>query len=60
MLVKLTVPYESRIDNTNVFKREKYSALVNELKEAGYKAKVFPVEVGARGFVTVFTYSLTQ
>ena len=42
------------------YKREKYSDLVNELKEAGYNAKVFPVEVGARGFVAASTYSLMQ
>ena len=45
LLVELTVPYESRIDSSNVYKREKYSDLVNELKEAGYNARVFPVEV---------------
>ena len=39
LLIELTVPYESRIDNSNEYKREKYSDLVKELKEAGYNAK---------------------
>ena len=60
LLIELTVPYESRIDNANEYKREKYSDLVKELKEAWYNAKVFPVEVGARGFVAASTYSLMQ
>ena len=58
ILIELTVPYESRIDHANVYKREKYSDLVKDMKEAGYKAEVIPVEVGARGFVTSSTQSL--
>ena len=60
ILIELTVPYESRIDNAHVYKTEKYIDLAKELEEAGFKTKVFAVEVGARGFVASSTYSLLQ
>ena len=58
VLIELTVPYESRIEQAHIYKREKYTDLVNELSRQGYKAKVFAVEVGARGFVGKSVYQL--
>ena len=60
LLIELTVPYESRIDDAHVYKTEKYSDLAKELREDGFKTKVMAVEVGARGFVAASTYSLLQ
>ena len=40
------------------YKREKYMNLTKELENAGYKAVVMPVEVGARGFVGSSVYDL--
>ena len=60
LLIELTVPYESRIDDAHVYKTEKYSDLAKELQEAGFKTRVFAVEIGARGFVASSTYSLLQ
>ena len=60
LLIELTVPYESRIDDAHVYKTHKYSDLAKELREAGFKTKVFAVEVGARGFVAASTYSLMK
>ena len=44
-LIELTVPSESRIDNAHVYKTEKYSDLAKELQEAGFKTRVFAVDV---------------
>ena len=51
IMVELTVPYENRMEEAHIYKREKYINLTKELENAGYKAVVMPVEVGARGFV---------
>ena len=47
IVMALTVPYKSRIEKAHTYKREKYLNLTKELKDAGYKAVVVPVEVGA-------------
>ncbi|GFO27353.1 polyprotein [Plakobranchus ocellatus] len=57
-MVELTVPYESRMKETHAFKEGKYLDLTIELKKDGYKAKIMPVEIGARGFVGSSTYGL--
>ena len=51
IMVELTVPYENRMEEAHIYKREKYMNLTKELENAGYKAMVMPVEVGARGFI---------
>ena len=50
IMVELTGPYENRMEEAHIYKREKYLNLTKELENAGYKAAVMPVEVGARGF----------
>ena len=50
-MVELTVPYESRMEEDNTYKREKYLDLTKELRNAGYRAVVMPVEVGAIGCI---------
>ena len=56
IMVELTVPYENRMEEAHIYKREKYMNLTKELENAGYKAVVMPVEVGARGFVGSSVY----
>ena len=57
-MVELTVPYENRMEEAHIYKREKYMNLTKELENASYKAVVMPVEVGARGFVGSSVYDL--
>ncbi|GFO40547.1 reverse transcriptase [Plakobranchus ocellatus] len=58
IIVELTVPYESRMEEVHTFKEGKYLDLTKELKKHGYEAKVMPVEIGARGFVGSSAYGL--
>ena len=58
IMVELTVPYENRMEEVHIYKREKYMNLSKELENAGYKAVVMPVEVSARGFVGSSVYDL--
>ncbi|KAK3756433.1 hypothetical protein RRG08_029103 [Elysia crispata] len=43
-MVELTIPYENRMEEAHICKREKYLNLTKELENAGYKAVVMPVE----------------
>ncbi|KAK3767773.1 hypothetical protein RRG08_044906 [Elysia crispata] len=60
IMVELTVPYENRMEEAHIYKREKYLNMTKEqeLENAGYKAVVMPVEVGARGFGESLVYDL--
>lgn len=60
LLIELTVPYETRIEDAHAYKTEKYADLVQHLRKAGFRTKVFAVEVGARGFVGSSAYSLMK
>ncbi|GFO49169.1 polyprotein [Plakobranchus ocellatus] len=58
MMVELTVPYESRMEEAYAFKQGKNLDLTKELKKDGYKARIMPVEIGAKGFVGSSAYNL--
>ena len=58
IMVELTVPYENRMEEAHMYKREKYMNLTKELENAGYKTVVMPAEVDARGFVGSSVYNL--
>ncbi|GFO40167.1 polyprotein [Plakobranchus ocellatus] len=58
IIMELTVPYESRMEEAHAFKEEKCLDLTKELKKDGYEAKVMPVEIGARGYVGSSAYDL--
>ncbi|KAK3742343.1 hypothetical protein RRG08_051576 [Elysia crispata] len=58
IMVELTVPYENRMEEAHIYKREKYMNLTKALENACYKAVVMPVEVGAREFVESSVYDL--
>ncbi|KAJ8339289.1 hypothetical protein SKAU_G00360750 [Synaphobranchus kaupii] len=51
LLVELTVPWEEGVEAAHERKRAKYADLVAECREGGWSARLYPVEVGARGFV---------
>ena len=46
------------MDETYIYKREKYLNLAKELKYAGYKAVLIYIEVGTRGFIGSSVYDL--
>ncbi len=48
LLVELTVPWEEGMEAANERKRAKYADLVEDCREAGWKATMCPVEVGCR------------
>lgn len=49
-MIELTIPWEEGMAAAER-KHLKYSELVVECQEAGWRARVYPVEVGSRGFV---------
>ena len=51
LMIELTVPYEDRIGEANELKRSKYEELRQDCIMKGWNCQVWPVEVGARGFV---------
>ena len=58
IMVELTVLYKSRMKEAHTHKRAKYLNLTKELRDAGYKTVVIPVEVSARGFNGSSVYDL--
>ena len=50
IIVELTVPRESRVEEAHERKSQKYSDLVSDCSQNGWKCWYFPVEVGCRGF----------
>jgi hypothetical protein len=60
IMIELTVPYESRLDEQHTFKMEKYYDLVTALRRDGITARIIAVEVGARGLVAASVYDLLK
>eukprot|EP00745_Piridium_sociabile_P013031 TRINITY_DN19587_c0_g2_i2.p1 TRINITY_DN19587_c0_g2~~TRINITY_DN19587_c0_g2_i2.p1 ORF type:complete len:151 (-),score=20.15 TRINITY_DN19587_c0_g2_i2:309-761(-) len=60
ILIELTVPYESRMEEAHFYKTEKYASLAGSLRESGFQAKVLAIEIGARGFVGTSAYDLMK
>ena len=58
IMVELIVPYENKMEEAHIYKKEKYLNLTKELENASYKAVVMPIEVGARGFIGSSVYDL--
>ncbi|KAI3354735.1 hypothetical protein L3Q82_004569 [Scortum barcoo] len=50
-IVELTVPWEDAVGEAYEQKSLKYSELAADTERRGWKTKVYPVEVGCRGFV---------
>ena len=51
ILVELTSPSEENIQQRNFDKRKKYESLIEGCRANDWKAHLFCVEIGARGFV---------
>ncbi len=60
LLAELTVPWEEKIEAANERKRSEYADLVDECREAGWKAIMCPIKVGCRGFVGASTVCLLR
>ena len=50
LLVELTVPWESRMEEAHERKLAKYQPLIDDCIRNGWRAQNLPIEVGARGF----------
>ena len=50
VVVELTVPMECRVEVSNELKKKRYADLEEAVKPQGWKATVWAVEVGCRGF----------
>jgi len=50
IMIELTVPWETRRDEAYERKKAKYTELLIECRERGYRTWLFSIEVGARGF----------
>ena len=55
VMIELTVPWESRIDEAYERKKLKYSDLCDSCREKGWSVLCYPVEVWCRGFVGIST-----
>ncbi|XP_041453149.1 uncharacterized protein LOC121406194 [Lytechinus variegatus] len=53
VMVELTVPWETRIEEARERKMDKYASLKQECEQNGWGAEVHTVEVGCRGFAGV-------
>ncbi len=51
ILTELTVPWEEGLEAAYERKKAKYADLFTERRESGWSVSLYPVEVGARGFV---------
>ncbi|XP_051969484.1 LOW QUALITY PROTEIN: uncharacterized protein LOC127634119 [Xyrauchen texanus] len=51
VLLELTVPWEDRLEEAFERKLTKYEGLVSECRQAGWRARCLPIEVGCRGFI---------
>ena len=60
ILIELTVPYESNIEEQHVFKTAKYEDLTKRLNKKGISVRFFAVEVGSRGFMGSSMYTLLR
>ncbi|KAI8485154.1 hypothetical protein Bbelb_370790 [Branchiostoma belcheri] len=50
VMIELTVPWEEGCEEANERKRAKYQDLLQQCRDKGWQAWLFPVEVGCRGF----------
>lgn len=59
-IVELTVPWEEAIEEAWERKRLRYANLAAEAEERGWDVRLWPVEVGCRGFVASSTIRLLK
>jgi hypothetical protein len=60
IVIELTVPWEKRCEESHQRKSSKYEELVEMCKQWGWKAYLFPIEAGCRGFPAQSVWKLYQ
>merc|ERR1711989_180294 len=50
-IIELTCPWEERLEQAREHKTEKYSSLINDIKETGHPVQFIPLEIGVRGII---------
>lgn len=60
IMAELTVPWEDGLESAFERKKEKYAELAAACIEAGWRAFIYPVEVGCRGFIGTSTQRLLK
>ena len=60
IVAELTVPWEDRMEQSNVLKEDRYSELTMDLIDKGYSVHFFAIEVGARGLVGRSSYTFLR
>ena len=60
IIAELTVPWEDRMEQSNVLKEVRYSELTVDLIDKGYRVHFFAIEVGARGLVGRSSYTFLK
>ena len=51
LLVELTVPFETNVDDAHKRKVERYETLIQDIRESRYEVTFEGVEIGSRGHV---------
>ncbi|GFO09649.1 reverse transcriptase [Plakobranchus ocellatus] len=49
-MVEFKVPYESKMDDSSSYKREKYKNWSKDQEKAGFESHVLPTDIGIRRF----------
>ena len=52
LILELTVPFETNIQNAHQLKTNKYAALVHDLTDKGFAVVFYAFELGSRGYLT--------
>ena len=52
VIVELTVPFETNVEEAHRRKVDKYSSMVQDIQEMGYTVSLYAVEVGVRGLLS--------
>lgn len=60
IMTELTVPWEDRMKQSNVLKKERYSELSMDLTDKRYRVHLFAIEIGARGLVGKSSYTFLK
>ena len=60
IVAELTVPWEDRMEQSNVLKEDRYSELTMDLIDKGYRVHFFAIEVGSRGLVGRSSYTFLR
>lgn len=59
-IIELTVPWDNCVEEAYERKKLRYAELAAEATQRGWNTKVYPVEVGCRGFVASSTIRLLK